>query len=261
MIVDLTAINTNKEKTIDMLYKETTTACPVSSIQDAGNIVNMHCPCPPPPPPPDELKFTAYKKVVASYDEAVKIAVDKKLSLGEPAVIPFFNGDDIELLFAIGSMTSTPFIKDSATMDNLDNAWIIEPGTGKQILIVDWIKKMKSDILTIINTSNKQQSNINKKIDASISELKETIAVQNKALNTKIDKSVSSLQSQISKIDSSVHNMPNILASDKVFINALVNSIYSNDSFKNNLQAIIEQNLVEFASNYQYKTFYGTLYE
>ena len=146
-----------------MLYKETTTACPVSDIQDAGNIVNIHCPCPPPPPPPDELKFTAYKKVVGSYDEAVKIAVDKKLSLGEPAVIPFFNGDDIELLFAIGSMTSTPFIKDSATMDNLDNAWIIEPGTGKQILIVDWIKKMKSDILNIINTSNKQQSNINKK--------------------------------------------------------------------------------------------------
>ena len=252
-----------------MLYKETTTACPVSDIQDAGNIVNMQCPCPPPPPrpcpppppPPDELKFTAYKKVVGSYDEAVKIAVDKNLSLGEPAVIPFFNGDDIELLFAIGSMTSTPFIKDSATMDNLDNAWIIEPGTGKQILIVDWIKKMKTDILNIINTSNKQQNNINKKIDASISELKETIAAQNKALNTKIDKSVSSLQSQISKIDSSVHNMPNILASDKVFINALVNSIYSNESFKNNLQAIIEQNLVEFASNYQYKTFYGTLYE
>ena len=37
--------------------------------------------------------------------------------------------------------------------------------------------------------------------------------------------------------------------------------MYSNETYRNNLEAAIDNRLTEFASNYQYKTFYGTLYD
>lgn len=242
-----------------MTYNEQTSACSTSMTPSFGTVQPMPCPCP--PPPADQLRFTAYKKVVGTYDEAVNIAINKKLVLGEPCVIPFMNGDDVELLFAIGSMTDMPFVKDSASMDNLDNAWINDPTTGEKILIVDWIRRMKSDILGIINQMKGTIANNKKAVDASIKALDSSLAYQTKRLETKIDNNISSLQKQITKIDSSVHNMPNILASNENFLNALVNAMYSNETYRNNLEAAIDDRLTEFASNYQYKTFYGTLYD
>lgn len=242
-----------------MTYLEQSSACTTQNLSTYGTVGSMPCPCP--PPPIDELKFIAYKKVVGSYNEAVQIAIKKKLVLGEPCVIPFLNGDDIELLFAIGSMTEMPFVKDSATLDNLDNASITDPTTKEKVNLVEWIKKIKTDVLTLINKTNQTVAKNKVVVDASIKELAHNDEVNYKKLNTKIDNNIGSLQKQISRIDASVHNMPNILASDEGFMNALVNAMYSNESYMNNLNVNIDERILAFASNFQYKTFYGTLYD
>ena len=65
--------------------------------------------------PADLLKFIAYKKIAANFEEAVELILSKKLVLGEPIVVPFYythkqidpeTGEPrrtLELVFGIGS--------------------------------------------------------------------------------------------------------------------------------------------------------------
>lgn len=238
-----------------MIYKEKSSACSTTT-SNYGSIQDISCSCP--PPPIDHLKFTAYKKIVCNYDTAVQIAIKRKLVLGEPCVIPFRNGDDIELLFAIGSMTEKPFIKDSVSMDNLDNAWINDPGTGEKILIVDWIKKIKADILSLIEKTNKTITENKATVDASLAALDSSLAYQISKLEFKINNITISPDSSI---NINIDNVSEILLSNEEFINNLITAIYSNETLNNNINAVVDDKLIEFASNFQYMTFDGTLYD
>lgn len=76
--------------------------------------------------PVDNLKFTAYKKIVDSFADAVSLIKNKKPVLGEPIVVPYYQVHDdidettgeyrktIELAFGIGSADiNNPYIATS----------------------------------------------------------------------------------------------------------------------------------------------------
>ena len=70
-----------------------------------------------PEKPVDNLKFTAYKKIANSFEEAEKLIKQKAPVLGEPIVVPFYypSSEDenktIELAFGIGTPESDrPYI-------------------------------------------------------------------------------------------------------------------------------------------------------
>lgn len=81
--------------------------------------------------PADLLKFNAWINVMGSFEEAIDIILQKKLVLGEPAVVPFnFTHADgnvtLELAFGIGSADPDhPYIKCSITNDIVNEAIII----------------------------------------------------------------------------------------------------------------------------------------
>lgn len=80
--------------------------------------------------PVDNLKFTAYKKIVDSYEEACELIRKKKPVLGEPIVVPYYSDKEagtIQLLFGIGSADiDAPYMRSS------ENNFI-----GDDILITD----------------------------------------------------------------------------------------------------------------------------
>ena len=70
-----------------------------------------------PEKPVDNLKFTAYKKIADSFEQAKDLIEEKKPVLGEPIVVPFYypsvEAEDktIELAFGIGTPESgRPYI-------------------------------------------------------------------------------------------------------------------------------------------------------
>lgn len=80
--------------------------------------------------PADLLKFNAWATPVNNFETAVNIILQKKLVLGEPAVVPFkFMHSDgvetLELALGIGSAdVNHPFIKSSITNDIINEAII-----------------------------------------------------------------------------------------------------------------------------------------
>lgn len=80
--------------------------------------------------PADLLKFNAWVTPVNNFETAVNVILQKKLVLGEPAVVPFkFMHSDgvetLELAFGIGSAdVNHPFIKSSITNDIINEAII-----------------------------------------------------------------------------------------------------------------------------------------
>lgn len=76
-----------------------------------------------PEKPVDNLKFTAYKKIANSFEQAKDLIEEKKPVLGEPIVVPFYypsvEAEDktIELAFGIG----TPEVKRPYIVSSINN--------------------------------------------------------------------------------------------------------------------------------------------
>lgn len=88
----------------------------------------------------DVLKFTAYRGIAEDYEAAAKIACERRLILGEPAVVPFSHDGAVELLFAIGSaVPCRPYLSSSAFMSNVDFAVITDSSTGDVVTLKEYI--------------------------------------------------------------------------------------------------------------------------
>ena len=93
--------------------------------------------------PVDNLKFTAYKKIVDSYEEACELIRKKKPVLGEPIVVPYYSDKEagtIQLLFGIGSADiEAPYMRSS------ENNFI-----GDDILITASPSLLKSSVIMLL---------------------------------------------------------------------------------------------------------------
>jgi hypothetical protein len=112
--------------------------------------------------PADLLKFNAWTTPVEDFTTAVNILLQKKLVLGEPAVVPFnFTHADgtvtLELAFAIGSADiNHPYIKCSITNDIINEAIIVaQDEDGNPVY------KTLAEILNTYVTKNEAQDIIN----------------------------------------------------------------------------------------------------
>ena len=97
--------------------------------------------------PADLLKFIAYKKIAANFEEAVELILSKKLVLGEPIVVPFYytqkqidpeTGEPrrtLELVFGIGSAdVDHPYIHCSFNNSIANDEIIIDDDGTKHTL-------------------------------------------------------------------------------------------------------------------------------
>ncbi len=97
--------------------------------------------------PADLLKFIAYKKIAANFEEAVELILSKKLVLGEPIVVPFYythkqidpeTGEPrrtLELAFGIGSAdVDHPYIHCSFNNSIANDEIIIDDDGTKHTL-------------------------------------------------------------------------------------------------------------------------------
>lgn len=116
--------------------------------------------------PADLLKFIAYKKIAANFEEAVELILSKKLVLGEPIVVPFYythkqidpeTGEPrvtLELVFGIGSAdVDHPYIHCSFN-NSISNEAIIVDDDGTT-------KTLKEILDTIITQEDVEQAVIN----------------------------------------------------------------------------------------------------
>lgn len=116
--------------------------------------------------PADLLKFIAYKKIAANFEEAVELILSKKLVLGEPIVVPFYythkqidpeTGEPrktLELVFGIGSAdVDHPYIHCSFNNSISNDAIIIDDDGTRHTL--------KEILDTIITQGDVEQAVIN----------------------------------------------------------------------------------------------------
>lgn len=144
--------------------------------------------------PADLLKFNAWKNPVENFEEAVRIIKEKKLVLGEPAVVPFkFTHADgsvtLELAFGIGSAdVERPFIKCSITNDIINDAVIVgedEDGTPTYDFLINILNNFisKDEAQEYVNIAVLNSIN-NETIIEQISEnVANSTTIENKILN------------------------------------------------------------------------------
>lgn len=124
-----------------------------------------------PEKPVDNLKFTAYKKIADSFEQAKDLIEKKKPVLGEPIVVPFYypsledENKTIELAFGIGaSEIDRPYIVSSINNYIGDEIRISDPDspTG-YVSLRDKLNTLSDDVFDeVINNILTNEDFLNK---------------------------------------------------------------------------------------------------